>query len=91
MSEDFDSDEWHLAGSLSRGLGRSWLVTDHGLDDRWGQGPWHQAASTYQTGMAWLRERLNNEAGKPVPTRVDRRSTSLFFVYVNRRHIEEAT
>jgi hypothetical protein len=85
MTGGFDSDQWHLAGSLQLGFGRAWLVTNHGLDDRWGQGPWHTAASTRAVGLRWLREQLDEEHGSRVPVRLDERHDGrLVFVYVNR-------
>jgi hypothetical protein len=79
-----DDGDWHLAGSLSRGIGRAWLVTNHGLDDRWGQGPWHVATSTRQAGMRWLREQLDGEHGSRVPVRIEWQTPTLAFVYVDR-------
>lgn len=86
---ELERDRWHLAGSLKLGLGRAWLVTNHGLDDRWGQGPWHQAASTKPAAMRWLREQLDAEAGRRVPIRQTVERRGLVFVLVDRRHLPE--
>lgn len=86
---EFSGDRWHLAGSLRKGIGRAWLVTNHGLDDRWGQGPWHQASSTPGSGLSWLREQLDGERGARVPVRLAREHERLTYVYVDRRHIPE--
>jgi hypothetical protein len=84
---DFSSDQWHLAGSVKRGLGRSWLVTNHGLDDRWGEGPWNQAASSRAPAIRWLREELDKELGARVPVRLEVGRNGLTFVYVDRRYL----
>lgn len=83
MSEDFHEAKWFLAGSITRGIGRTWLVCSHGLshvdpgDARW------MSAPTLGDAKRWLR------SASGVPLRYQAFSERGFHVYCLDKYVEQ--
>lgn len=83
MTEDFHDGKWFLAGSIVRGIGRTWLVTAHGLSHVEPGEPLHMSAPTLGDARRWLRTKLG------VPLRYDAFSDRGFFAYCLDKYVEQ--
>lgn len=56
LKPDFDDHRWYLAGSISRGIGRTWIVVSWGLSHVDPGEPLYMSAPTLAAAKRWLAE-----------------------------------